>query len=103
MAKLSTVANNKPIALSVEGVFIRNLPAKVIDMKFNSIATDIEKDQEAVIVSIFNDLICDADGNNFEDCGTFDEITSVLSVMDIQRIMEAIPEAISPSVSNEGK
>ena len=72
MAKLASIANTKPIALSVEGVFIKNLPAKIIDVKFGNIAKDIEKDQEAVIVSLFQDLLCDEDGDAFEDCGSFD-------------------------------
>tara|TARA_R110000764_G_scaffold47303_1_gene105743 strand:- start:307 stop:615 length:309 start_codon:yes stop_codon:yes gene_type:complete len=102
MAKLSSVANKKPIALDIEGVYVRNLPAKIVDDKFGRINLDLEDDQQAVIVSLFTDLICDADGNNFEDCETFESITSSLSVMDIQAIVEAIPQAIAPS-ANRGK
>ena len=102
MAKLSSVANKKPIALDIDGVFVRNLPAKIVDDKFGRINLDLEDDQQAVIVSLFTDLICDADGNNFEDCETFESITSSLSVMDIQAIVEAIPQAIAPS-ANRGK
>ena len=102
MAKLSSVANIKPIPLDIEGVYVRNLPAKVVDDKFGRINLDIEDDQQAVIVSLFTDLICDADGNMFEDCDTFESITSSLSVMDIQAIVEAIPQAIAPT-SNRGK
>ena len=87
MAKLSSVANKKPIALDIDGVFVRNLPAKIVDDKFGRINLDLEDDQQAVIVSLFTDLICDADGNNFED---------------IQAIVEAIPQAIAPS-ANRGK
>jgi hypothetical protein len=103
MAKLSSVSNTKPIALSFPGVFIRNLPAKVIDIKFGNISKDIEEDQEAVIVMVFNDLLCDEAGAGFEDCGSFDEITSSLSVSDIHSIMNAIPEALAPNGSTEGK
>ena len=102
MAKLSSVSNKKPIALDIDGVYVRNLPAKLIDDKFGRINLDIEDDQQAVIVSLFTDLICDADGNMFEDCDTFESITSSLSVMDIQAIVEAIPQAIAPT-SNRGK
>ena len=103
MAKLSKIANTKPIALSFEGVYIRNLPAKVIDDKFGNIQEKLAEDQEAVIVSLFTDLICDEDGTPFEDCSTFDEITAALSVSDIHQIVSAIPEALSPSATNSGK
>lgn len=103
MAKLSKIANKKPIALSVEGVFIKNLPAKIIDEKFGNIQEKMAEDQAAVIVSLFTDLICDEDGNQFEDCDTFDKITEVLSVLDIQVIIQAIPKALMPDVTDAGK
>tara|TARA_B110000858_G_scaffold55789_1_gene64837 strand:+ start:2548 stop:2859 length:312 start_codon:yes stop_codon:yes gene_type:complete len=103
MAKLSKLVSNKPIALSVDGMFVRNLPAKVVQEKFGNINEDLAKDQEAVIVSLFTELLCDENGDVFEDCGSFDEITSILSVVDIHRIVLAIPEAISPSAVNAGK
>ena len=103
MAKLSKISNKKPIPLSVEGVFIRNLPAKVIDEKFGNIQEKLEKDQEGVILSLFTDLICDEDGNNFEDCDTFDKITEALSILDIQTIVGAIPKALMPNAVEAGK
>lgn len=103
MAKLSKLINNKPIALSVDGMFVRNLPAKVVQEKFGNINEDLAKDQEAVIVSLFTDLLCDENGEVFEDCGSFDEITSILSVADLHKIVSAIPEALSPNAVNAGK
>jgi len=103
MAKLSKVSSKKPIPLSVEGVFIKNLPAKAIDEKFGNIQEKLMNDQEAVIVSLFTDLICDADGNQFEDCNTFDEITSALSILDIQSIVASIPKALIPDPVTSGK
>lgn len=103
MAKLSKVSNTKPIPLSFEGVFIRNLPAKAIEDKFGNIGSDLQEDQEAMIVAIFTDLICDEKGDKFEGCDTLGEITSALSTMDIQAIMTAIPKALSPDVVNTGK
>ena len=103
MAKLSKISNSKPIALSVEGVFIKNLPAKAIDEKFGNIQEKLVADQEGVIVSLFTDLICDEDGNQFEDCDTFDKITEALSILDIQTIVAAIPKALMPNVTGGGK
>ena len=103
MAKLNSVSNKKPIPLSVEGVFIRNLPAKAIDEKFGNIQQRMEEDQEAVILSLFTDLICDGEGNQFEDCQTFDDITSNLSILDIQSIILAIPKSLAPDPVNSPK
>lgn len=103
MAKLSKISSNKPVALSVEGVYIHNLPAKAIDEKFGNIQQKLEEDQASVIVSLFTDLICDEDGNQFEDCDTFDKITEALSILDIQMIVKAIPEALAPNAVTGGK
>ena len=103
MAKLSKISRNKPIPLSVEGVYINNLPAKVIDDKFGNIHEKLAEDQEGVIVSLFSDLICDEDGKPFEDCDTFEKITGALSILDIQMIVKAIPEALSPDTATGGK
>lgn len=103
MAKLSKLSSNKPIPLSVEGVFIRNLPAKVIDQKFGNIQERLQEDQEGVIVSLFRDLICDENGEAFEDCETFDQITEALSVVDIQTILLAVPKALVPNPVKPGK
>lgn len=103
MAKLSKIANTKPIALSFDGVYIKNLPAKVIEEQFGDIESKLAENPEAVIVSLFTDLICDEAGEAFEDCGTFGEITAVLSITDIHGIISAIPEALSPSATNSGK
>ena len=103
MAKLSKLAGKKPIPLSFEGVFIKNLPAKVIEEKFGDVEGKMQKDQEAVIVDLFTNLICDKDGKPFEDCTDFDSIVSVLSVTDIHSIVSAIPEALAPSPKTLGK
>lgn len=102
MAKLSKLSRTKPIETAVEGVFIRNLPAKVVEDKFGNLQSTVDGDQEAMIVTLFTDLICDADGKPFEDCSTFEDITSALSVLDIQGIIAAIPDALTPS-STTGK
>jgi hypothetical protein len=103
MAKLGKVSNRKPIPLSFDGVFIRNLPAKVIEDKFGNIGSDLQEDQEKMIVAIFTDLICDEKGDKFEGCDTLEEITSVLSIMDIQAIVSAIPSALAPDPVTTGK
>ena len=103
MAKLSKLVNTKPIALEVDGVFVRNLPAKQVEEQFGNIQLQMETDPEAVISSLFKDLICDEDGVAFEDCDSFDAITSVLPMNTIHAILNAIPKALMPSDANVKK
>lgn len=99
MAKLSDVRDNKPIPLSVDGMFINNLPAKEMEEKFGNIQQSLLEDQNSVLVAIFSDLICDSEGKPFEDCSTPDEIMAVLSVKDIQAILYAVTKALSPDAT----
>ena len=103
MAKLGKLVSTKPIALDVDGVFVRNLPAKQVEEKFGNIQAQMETDPENVIASLFKNLICDEDGEAFEDCDSFDAITEVLPMNTIHAIMNAIPKALMPSESNVKK
>jgi len=103
MAKLSKLMASGPIALSVEGVYIRNMSAKAVDAAFGNLAARMKDDHETVIEELFNNLVCDEDGNSFDDVATFDDITGALSLTAIQRIVNAIPEALSPTAANAGK
>lgn len=96
MAKLTNVIERKPIPLSVNGVYIRDLPAKEIEAKFGNIAEEMQEKPEETITLLFNDLICDGEGETFDDVATFEEITDNLSVRAIHEIINAIPEALVP-------
>ena len=103
MAKLSKLVSTKPIALEVDGVYVRNLPAKQVDEQFGNIQEQLETDPEAVIARLFKDLICDEDGVAFEDCDSFEAITAILPMNTIHSILNAVPKALMPSESNVKK
>ena len=103
MAKLSKFKKNKPIPIGVDGIYIHNLPAKVMQDTFGGINDKAQTDPEAVVVELFNTLVCDENGDAFEDVGTYDDIMSVLSLKDIQEIMQGIAETINPGAKDLGK
>ena len=103
MAKLAKHLNKKPIKTTFDGIYVRNLPAKAMEKQFGGIQERIETEQQAVIEELFNNLVCDEDGEAFEDCTTFDEITDVMSLKDIQEIMQAVAVAINPAAADAGK
>ena len=103
MAKLGKVKNSKPLSFGVDGVFIKNIPAKRMQQMFGNIEEKLANEPEGVVVELFNELICDEDGAAFEDVGTYDAITEVLSVTDIREIMEAIAETMNPNAKDLGK
>lgn len=96
MAKISNVLGRKPIPTEVEGVYISDLPAKEVDEKFGDLQELMEKDHEKAITLLFTDLICDENGERFEDCQTFEDITENLSVRALHTIINAIPSALTP-------
>ena len=100
MTKLSKVKSKKPLPTDVEGVFVRNIPAKKAQDLFGDMDARIGTEAEAVIVELFNNLVCDDKGNTFDDVETFGAIMEVLSMVDIQEIMLAVAFAINPSAKD---
>ena len=103
MAKIANIIKFKPIPLTVEGIFIRDLPAKEIEDKFGDMAKELQEAPENVITRLFTDLLCDEAGEAFEDCQTFEGITESLSVAAINDIINAIPVAMMPNASDGKK
>ena len=103
MAQLAKVKNNKPLPIGVEGIFIHNMPAKKMNDIFGSITERIKTEPDVVIVELFNQLICDDKGETFEDVATYDAILEVLSLKDIQGIMNGIAETMNPNAKDLGK
>ena len=83
--KLSQVKSKLIHETEVEGVFIKDLSLAKLEELGN-----LEKGEEstAALLWLFNNLICDADGNFFEDVQTETEIKEI-SMMKIKRITEA--------------
>jgi len=103
MAKLSNTKNNKPIPIGTEGIYIHNMPAKQMQDIFGVSNERLAEDPEAVVVELFTKLVCDSDGEQFEDVGTYEAILEVLSLKDIQEITRGIAEAMNPNALDVGK
>lgn len=103
MAQLSNFKSNKPIATDFGGVFVRNLPAKQLQDIFGNLTERLEKEPEVVIVELFGSLVCDENGDTFEDVGSYDAIMEVLSLRDIEQIMTAVAGAMGPGQKDLGK
>lgn len=103
MAQLSKVRNSKPLPIGIDSVYIKNLPAKRMQELFGSIETRITQDPEVVIVELFNELICDENGDVFDDVATYDDIMGAVSIKDIHEIMNGIATTVNPTANDLGK
>ena len=103
MAKLAKVKDNKPIPIGVEGIYINNMPAKQMQDIFGSVNERLAEDPETVVVELFTKLVCDDQGEQFEDVGTYEAILEVLSLKDLQDIMRGIGETMNPNAKDVGK
>jgi len=103
MAKLSKVKSKRPIYIGVDGIYIQNLPTKALQGLLSVVSGGLQDDPAKAIVALFADLICDETGVAFEDVGSYEAILEVLSVKDIQDIMNAVSETMNPSAKDLGK
>lgn len=103
MAQLSKVRNSKPLPIGIDGIYIKNLPAKHMQELFGSIEARLAEDPEVVIVELFNELICDEKGDVFDDVATYDEIIGAVSLKDIYEIMSGIATTVNPTAADLGK
>jgi hypothetical protein len=91
----------KPISIEVEGVkglYVRNEAFS----KIEALAKEIEEIQKeegdtAGVVATFERLVCDQDGEAFEEFVSFEGICEFLSVRQIQDTMEAVAQSIQPT------
>ena len=59
-----------------------------------------KQDEEAmkVVVHLFNNVFCDANGELFDDINTFEDVRDELGLMAVNEMFEAYMEAVSKSV-----
>lgn len=97
--RISDLNKNKVIALPVEGVFIKDLPAKQFEIMFKDADKQLEEENKDFVVKIFKELICDKDGNPFEDLVDvdYDGLTEILSLKTLHDIIYSIPKAVVPA------
>lgn len=103
MAKITGLLDNKPVPTSINGIFVKDIPAKMMEEKFGDVEKRIADDPEGMIALFFTDLIVDDNGEPFEDCQTYDEIVAVLSQAKIIRILNAVAEALQPGIEASKK
>lgn len=105
--KISQIAKSRVIPLSVhEDIYIKDLPAKEYEAMFK-VFSDGEQDEDKTkefLVTIFNDMICDKDGNPFEDLAgkSYEEIVEVLPIGLMWEIVHDIPNVIVPGQKTLG-
>ena len=101
MTKLSSTLKKKSpiIPTAIEGLFVRDLPVKQMQSRFSTVETDLKEDPEGTIVKMFQELICDADGNVFEDVDNYEQIAEAFSVRQITTVLEQLTIALNPQSS----
>ena len=105
MAKLGDIQKKKVLETAVEGVFIRDLPIAEYETRFKGADEKLEEENHDFILMIFKDIVCDAQGQPFEDLvdATFEDLSNVLSLTTIFDIINSIPKAIVPDGIDLGK
>ena len=102
MAKLSQLKRTNVISTSVEGVFIKDLPFKKTQAVLKAAGETGEHELRGVLV-MFKDLICDAKGQPFDDAASIEDLEENMPSRLLNDIMQAVPEALNPSVDRLGK
>jgi hypothetical protein len=103
MARLSDVIKSGPIETKFNGLYILNLPMKEMENRFGDFEKKLQDEPEETIVNMFQNLICDENGEMFDDVESWDQITGIFSQLQIQEIMIAVGEALSPQAQDEKK
>ena len=104
--KLSEVLKDRLIPLTHihQDLYMKDLPAKEYEY-ISKLMTDTDGDDETrmqeFFVKIFNDIICDKDGNAFEDLAgkTYDEMLEALPLKFMWEIAAELPKTLLPGNS----
>jgi len=102
MAKLSQLKRVNVIPTSVEGVYIKDLPFKKTQAVLKAAGETGDHELNGVL-TMFKELICDATGKAFEDAVTIKDLEENMPSRLLNDIMQAVPEALNPSVDRLGK
>ena len=96
--KISDTSNKKVLPLAVEGVYIRDLPMKQFEAMFKDADKRLAEEDHSFITQIFQDLVCDANGDVLEDLVgvDYDTLTGLLSMNTMFAIIHSIPKAVVP-------
>ncbi len=97
MATLGTIVTRKPITTSYEGLFVRDLPMKEMTDKFGNLESDLQDSPEDTITRVFTELLCDENGESFEDAQTWEDINAMFSMSNLTAIMQEVSNALNPN------
>ena len=102
MAKINKIQRNNVIATDVPGVLIRDVPMKQMTDIFARHSSAEEGTLDGVLI-FFQELICDKNGELFEDAQTLEDIELNMPMSLFKEIIAAIPKALNPDANDLGK
>ena len=102
--KIATLSANRVIALPFDGIFVRDLPIKAFEEMFKGAEARLEAEDHTFIEDIFQKLVCDGNGDTFEDLegATFEQMSQIIPINLMYEIVQAIPAAITPAGADMG-
>ena len=102
--KLSDIGSKRVIPLPVDGVFIRDLPMKQFEDLFKDAEERLKAEDTSLVVEIFQKVVCDKDGEAFEDMvdTTYEGICNSIGVGLMYEIIYSIPKVIVPEGADLG-
>lgn len=105
MAKIAALNTSKVIPLEVDGVYIKDLPIAQVEALFKNADQRLAEEDQTFVLDIFNNLICDENGEQFEDLidADFETLSQLLTMSFLWDIVSAIPKALSPGGVELGK
>lgn len=102
--KISDIGSKRVIPLPVDGVFIRDLPMNHFQELFKDAEERLKAEDTSLVVEIFQKVVCDKDGNTFEDLvdATYEDIGNLIGVKMMYDIVYSIPKVIVPDGADLG-
>lgn len=97
MAKLGSIVSRKPIETAFKGLFVRDLPMKEMTDQFGNLESDLQNSPEDTITRVFTELLCDENGESFEDAQTWEDINAMFSMSNLTSIMQEVSNALNPT------
>ena len=97
MAQLSAIVTRRPIETAFDGLFVRDLPMKDMTDKFGNLETDLQDNPQDTITKVFVELLCDENGESFEDATNWEDINAMFSMSNLTAIMQEVSNALNPN------
>ena len=103
MTKLADIQKKRVIPLKdVSGIYLRDLPMNKLQEVFIELSDKSQEDFLDGLLLAFDKILCDKNGENFEDITSKEDIGEILGVDLARGIFAAIPNTIMPDEANLG-